>query len=144
MSIERFVEAQDAVFATVLAELRAGRKRTHWMWFIFPQIKGLGHSEMAQFYAIESPEEAVEYLAHPILGPRLLQCCEIVTGLRGLTAHEVFGSPDDLKFRSCLTLFAVVAKDPGPFLTALDKCYAGQADAATLGLLGEVQKPKLR
>jgi uncharacterized protein (DUF1810 family) len=134
--LERFVEAQESIYPIVLAELRSGRKRTHWMWFIFPQMRGLGHSAMAQHYAIASRDEAAAYLAHPVLGPRLLQCCEIVSALEGTSAHRIFGSPDDFKFRSCLTLFAAIAKDPAPFRAALDKYYAGQPDPATLDLLG--------
>ncbi len=110
--LERFVKAQAPVFETVLGELRAGRKRTHWMWFIFPQLRGLGHSPTAQFYGISSVDEARAYLAHGVLGSRLDQCTRIVLTSEAPSLHALFGSPDDLKFRSCMTLFAHVAGDP--------------------------------
>ncbi len=120
----------------VLRELAAGRKTSHWMWFVFPQIAGLGRSEMAQRYAIASREEAVAYLAHPILGPRLLECTSLVLGVEGRTAHDIFGSPDDMKFHSSLTLFDAVSPGDNPFSAALAKCFGGSRDAATLNLLG--------
>jgi uncharacterized protein (DUF1810 family) len=133
--LRRFVEAQDPVIDTVKKELRSGRKRTHWMWFVFPQIAGLGRSQMSQRYAIDSREEAEAYLEHPVLGPRLRECTEIVNGLDGRSANDVFGSPDDQKFRSSMTLFDAVAADPAPFRTALRLYYDGAPDGKTLQLL---------
>jgi len=132
VSLERFVEAQEAVYARALTELRAGKKQSHWMWFIFPQIAGLGHSAMAQMYAIASLDEARVYLAHPLLGTRLRECCEAVMAIEGKTAHQIFGSPDDLKFRSCLTLFARATPDQPLFQDLLEKYYDGEADELTL------------
>lgn len=133
--LERFVEAQAPVIDQVLAELEAGRKRTHWMWFVFPQLAGLGQSAMARHFAIADLDEARRYLAHPVLGPRLIRCTELVNGHAGLTAHAIFGSPDDLKLRSSMTLFG--AADPGRdvFQTALDRFYDGEPDERTLALL---------
>jgi uncharacterized protein (DUF1810 family) len=133
--LQRFVEAQAPAYARALAELRAGDKRSHWMWFVFPQLAGLGSSPMAQRYAISGLEEAQAYLAHPVLGPRLRACVAAVNGVEGKTAHQIFGSPDDLKFRSSLTLFAEAASDDAHFRQALDRYYGGQADPATLRLL---------
>lgn len=135
--LERFTDAQDAgyAYARALAELRAGCKRTHWMWFVFPQLAGLGESAMAQRYAISGPEEARAYLAHPVLGARLVSCVTTVNALEGRTAHEIFGSPDDLKFRSCVTLFGRVSDDPDVFRVALGRYYGGAEDPATLRLL---------
>lgn len=133
----RFLAAQDGVYEDALAELRAGRKRTHWMWFIFPQLRGLGRSETARFFGIGNRSEAESYLAHPVLGARLRECTSAVLSHVGkASAHEIFGSPDDLKFRSCLALFGVI--DPGVDLwtRALDGFYAGSPDPATLQLLG--------
>src|SRR6185295_17106691 len=104
-NLQRFLDAQSSVYDQVRRELREGRKRSHWMWFVFPQIAGLGHSETARFYAIRSLDEAVEYLRHPILGHRLLECTMLVTEISGKTIYEIVGSPDDMKFRSCMTLF---------------------------------------
>src|SRR5207248_4868072 len=118
-NLERFVTAQAPVFATVLAELRAGRKRTHWIWFIFPQQVGLGRSSTARLYGIDSIDEARAYLAHPVLGPRLDLCTRIVIASQSSSLHEIFGSPDDLKFRSCMTLFSLAADNPdNPFRQA--------------------------
>lgn len=137
-SLERFVLAQAPVFDTVLAELKAGRKRSHWMWFIFPQLRGLGRSSTAVFYGIASLDEARAYLAHPTLRPRLELCTRTALAIEGRTLHEIFGSPDDLKFRSSMTLFAVAAgNNNGLFHAALDRFCAGQMDAATLALLGD-------
>jgi len=130
--LQRFVEAQDEVAETVEAELRAGRKRTHWMWFVFPQMEGLGSSRMAHRYAISWRAEAEAYLEHPTLGPRLREWTALVNDVEGRTANEIFGSPDDLKFRSSMTLFAAVADDPEPFETALEQYYGGERDARTL------------
>ncbi|CAN7303502.1 DUF1810 domain-containing protein [Massilia sp. LjRoot122] len=133
--LERFVRAQDPVYSTVLAELRAGHKRSHWMWFIFPQIAGLGRSEMAQRYALASSDEAAAYLAHPVLGARLRECARIVAALASDSAEEVFGHPDDLKFRSSMTLFADVAPDEAVFQACIDKYFDGAPDDATLARL---------
>lgn len=130
--LQRFVEAQKDGMDDVLRELKAGRKRSHWMWFIFPQIKGLGSSSTARHFAIGSREEAAAYLDHPILGPRLRQCAELVTQVEGRSLREIFGSPDDLKFRSCMTLFAQVAADNRIFLDALEKHCGGQFDPLTM------------
>ena len=133
--LERFVQAQAPVYATVLKELRAGHKRTHWMWFIFPQLDGLGSSETARRYAIRSGDEAAAYLAHPVLGARLRECAGIVAKRDGLTAEEIFGHPDDLKFRSSMTLFADVAPDEAVFQDCIDKYFDGEPDNATLARL---------
>jgi len=119
----------------VLAELGSGRKRSHWMWFVFPQLQGLGLSGMAQRYAIGSLEEASAYLAHPVLGPRLRQCCELMLRVPDRSAHEILGSPDDTKFRSCVTLFRVAAPGEPLFQQCLDRYYDGQPDQRTLELL---------
>ncbi|MBC7584628.1 MAG: DUF1810 domain-containing protein [Tardiphaga sp.] len=129
--LQRFVEAQTDIYATALGELRAGRKRTHWMWFVFPQIAGLGHSAMARHYAVASRNEAKAYVAHDVLGPRLRECTQAVLAVSDSTANAIFGSPDDIKFRSCMTLFDAVAAD-GMFDEALARFYGGQRDPATL------------
>ena len=131
-NLQRFVDAQAPVFDQVSAELRAGRKRTHWMWFVFPQIRGLGASQMAQVYGIGSLEEAAAYLQHPLLGPRLRDCTHLVNELRDRSIEAIFGAPDYLKFRSCMTLFARASADNQVFVDALDKYYGGQPDGATL------------
>ena len=133
--LERFVRAQAPVYAAVLEELRAGRKRTHWMWFIFPQLAGLGRSETAQRYAIASGDEAAAYLAHPLLGARLRECAGIVDELDGRTVEEIFGHPDDRKFHSSMTLFADVAPDEAVFQDCIDKYFDGEPDDATLARL---------
>lgn len=130
--LSRFVAAQDRVWTNVIAELAAGRKRTHWMWFVFPQIKGLGHSAMAERYAIASLDEARTYLAHPVLGPRLADCVDLLLAIEGRSANEVMGSPDDVKLRSSMTLFARAAEDPAPFRAVLDKWYGGAEDPRTV------------
>ena len=132
---DRFVVAQAPVYATVLAELRQGRKQSHWMWFIFPQFAGLGLSAMAQRFAIRSREEAVAYLGHGVLGPRLRECTALVNAVEGRTIHDILGSPDDLKFQSSMTLFAAVSSDP-EFAAAIAKYYGGTPDRRTLELLG--------
>ncbi len=129
--LRRFVEAQAPVWPHVLSELRAGRKQSHWMWFVFPQIAGLGHSTMAQHFAIASRAEARAYLDHAVLGPRLLEVTRLVLSVEGRSAHEVFGSPDDLKFRSSMTLFDAVSPND-IFAAALRKYFNGARDAATL------------
>ena len=133
--LQRFVTAQEPVFATALAELRAGRKRTHWMWFVFPQLRGLGRSPTATYYGILSLDEARAYLAHPLLGPRLELCTDAVSGIEGRTLHEIFGSPDDLKLRSSATLFALVSAPESVFARLLAKYFDG-GDEQTLRLLG--------
>jgi len=133
--LQRFVDAQQPVYETVLGELRAGRKRTHWMWFIFPQIAGLGRSDMAQRFALASVEEAAAYLAHPVLGMRLRECCMLVMRIDGRSINEIFGHPDDLKFRSSMTLFARAAPDEPIFAGCLRRLFGGEADAQTLALL---------
>jgi uncharacterized protein (DUF1810 family) len=135
-NLARFVEAQSGTYETALAELRAGQKRSHWMWFIFPQIAGLGSSPMAQHYAISSIEEAQAYLAHPVLGSRLKACTEAVNGQDGRSAHEIFGSPDDMKFRSSMTLFGEADPAEPAFRTALDRYFGGERDPLTLSRLG--------
>ena len=134
--LDRFVKAQDPVYDRVLDELRAGRKTSHWMWYVFPQLRGLGWTPTAQHYGIVSLDEARAYLAHPVLGPRLLECVNLVLGLQGRTAGQVFGYPDELKFRSCLTLFAAAAPQVEAFSAALARYYGGEADALTLERLG--------
>jgi uncharacterized protein (DUF1810 family) len=132
--LERFVTAQEGVHDTALAELRAGRKRTHWMWFVFPQIAGLGSSSTAERYAIRSLDEARAYLAHPVLGPRLHEAAAAMLAVEGRTASEILGFPDDLKLRSSMTLFAQAADEPGVFQQVLDRYYDG-TDPRTLALL---------
>jgi uncharacterized protein (DUF1810 family) len=134
--LARFVEAQARNYDDALAELRAGRKRSHWMWYVFPQIAGLGRSPMAQRYAIASLAEAEAYLGHPVLGPRLVACADALLGVDGRTAHEIMGSPDDVKLRSSATLFAHVAPAGSVFHRILDRYFAGAADAETERLLG--------
>jgi uncharacterized protein (DUF1810 family) len=135
--LQRFVDAQHMVYANVVAELKRGEKRSHWMWFIFPQVVGLGFSSMAERFAISSPEEAVAYLAHEVLGPRLRECTRLVLDVKNKTAHGIFGSPDDLKFRSSMTLFDAVSDDP-IFGEAIARYYAGDKDQATLGILARI------
>lgn len=134
--LERFTRAQAPVFDQVAAELRAGRKRSHWMWFIFPQLAGLGRSAMAQQYAIGSLDEARAYLGHPLLGERLRQCCALALAVQGSCALKVFGAPDDMKFRSSLTLFAAAAPGVAVFRQCLDQYFDGAPDPATLALIG--------
>lgn len=130
--LQRFVEAQAAVFERVRSELREGRKSSHWMWFVFPQIEGLGRSELARKFAISSRGEAEAYLQHPVLGPRLLECTHLVNLVEGRPIERIFGSPDDMKFRSSMTLFAHVAPGNRVFQEALQKYFAGKPDPATL------------
>jgi uncharacterized protein (DUF1810 family) len=133
--LKRFVDAQARVYDTVVDELRGGRKRSHWMWFVFPQLRGLGSSPTAERYGISSLDEARAYLRHEVLGPRLRECTRLVNQVRDRSAAEIFGSPDDLKLRSSMTLFARAADDNGDFLALLDKYYGGQQDQLTLKLL---------
>lgn len=132
MNLDRFVEAQASVYPRALAELTAGRKQSHWMWFVFPQISGLGRSPMAQHYALHSLDEARSYFAHPLLGARLKECTGTVLGVMGRSAHEIFDTPDDLKFHSSMTLFAHAAPDEPLFRAALEKYFSGTEDALTL------------
>lgn len=129
--LQRFVDAQDEVYPSVLAELRSGAKASHWMWFVFPQIEGLGSSGMARRYAIGSPGEAAAYLAHPVLGPRLTACTRLVLAVEGRTIEQILGGVDAMKFRSSMTLFAAVAAEPGVFREALEKYFGGADDPLT-------------
>ena len=134
-NLERFIQAQDAVIDDVRHELRTGRKRTHWMWFVFPQLRALGHSATAQHYGISSLTEACTYLAHPVLGERLMECAELVLAVHGRSAHDILGSPDDAKLRSSMTLFAAAALDSAVFRAVLQKHYNGIPDSRTIELL---------
>ncbi|ROM83080.1 calpastatin [Pseudomonas brassicacearum] len=134
-NLSRFVEAQRPLFDRVMDELRAGRKTSHWMWFVFPQLRGLGHSEMADRFAISTLDEAQAYLEHDLLGPRLEQCVRTVLEHRGMSAKQIFGSPDDLKFRSCITLFMRAQAGSALYQQALDQFYSGEPDRRTLLLL---------
>lgn len=130
--LRRFVDAQHPVYEEVCAELRSGRKRGHWIWFIFPQLRGLGHSAIATAFGITSREEAKAYLDQPVLGPRLRECARLVNLVDGRTIDQIFGHPDDLKFRSSMTLFASVASDNRVFKDALEKYFGGEPDPLTL------------
>ena len=134
-NLQRFVTAQERVFDLVLGELRAGTKMSHWIWFIFPQVRGLGRSPISQEYAISGRDEANAYLQHPLLGSRLKQCTQLVLQVEGQSALDIFGSPDDMKFRSCMTLFAEVSPDDDIFQCALQKYYDGDPDQLTLDRL---------
>ena len=131
-NLERFVSAQHSMYAEVVSELRAGMKTSHWMWFIFPQIRGLGRSPVSIEYAISSREEAAAYLQHPVLGPRLKECTQLVLDVKNRSAREIFGSPDDMKFRSSMTLFHKISPETGSFKTALEKYFGGEPDRRTL------------
>ncbi|MCE5988840.1 DUF1810 domain-containing protein [Pseudomonas sp. 5FOS] len=135
LDLERFVEAQNPVYGQVMEELQAGRKRSHWMWYVFPQLDGLGHSAMAERYALAGIDEARAYLAHPLLGPRLEACVTALLQHGDKSAREILGSPDHLKLRSCLTLFARAAPDNPLFQFALVQFYDGEPDALTLAML---------
>jgi len=135
--LARFVEAQAPIYENALAELRAGCKRSHWMWFIFPQIHGLGISPTAQYYALGGLDEARAYLAHPTLGPRLLACTAAVTAHRGTSLRRIFGVPDDLKFRSSMTLFELAAGNPSEFSHALDTLCNGERDEITRAIVSD-------
>lgn len=134
--LHRFVAAQDPVYDQVCAELAAGRKTSHWMWFVFPQLRGLGRSATARFFGLASSAEALAYWQHPVLGARLRHCAQLVLAAKGRTAHDIFGSPDDLKLRSCMTLFAAVAPEEPVFARVLRHFYGGELDPRTLALLG--------
>lgn len=136
--LQRFVSAQERVYATVLEELRSGRKQSHWMWYIFPQIDGLGYSTTSKRYAIKSRAEASAYLQHPLLGNRLVECSEIVLQITGRSASAIFGAPDDMKLRSSMTLFAAVPESGPVFAQILEKYFGGQPDRRTLDLLDKL------
>lgn len=138
--LQRFVLAQAPVQAQVLAELRAGAKASHWMWFVFPQLRGLGSSPMAQRYGLADAAEAAAYAAHPLLGARLRECTALMLAVEGRSARQVLGTPDDLKFHSCMTLFARVVADEPCFDAALRKYFDGRADERTLALLGSAPR----
>jgi uncharacterized protein (DUF1810 family) len=133
--LDRFVRAQRHSYDEALAEIASGRKRSHWMWYVFPQIDGLGFSSMSRRYSIKSLDEARAYLDHPVLGPRLVECAEAALGVEGRSAYEIFGSPDDMKLRSSATLFASVTPADSVFARLLDKFFDGKPDGKTLGLL---------
>jgi len=137
--LERFVSAQEGVYADTLAELRSGRKRTHWMWFIFPQIDGLAMSATSKRYAIRSLAEARAYLDHPILGPRIIECCETLLALEGRSAAEIFGYPDDLKLRSSMTLFSIADPALAVFHSVLDKYFIGMPDERTIQIVSRLE-----
>ena len=134
--LARFVRAQDPVLDAVLQELLAGQNRSHCMWFVFPQLRGLGHSATAQQYGIGSLAEARAYLAHPVLGPRLIACTDLVNAVQGRAAHAIFGSPDDMKFHACMTLFRAAGPETPAFTTALDRYFGGAPHEGTRALLG--------
>ena len=136
LGLHRFLDGQQSTYAQALSELRAGRKRSHWMWFIFPQFDGLAFSSTSKHYSIKSEAEAAAYLEHPVLGPRLRECAEAVLQVEGRTAHDIFGSPDDAKLRSCATLFAAVSPPGSVFERLLEQYFAGERDEKTLQLLG--------
>jgi uncharacterized protein (DUF1810 family) len=138
--LDRFLHAQTGVYEQALAEIRSGRKRSHWMWFIFPQYDGLGYSSTAKLYAIKNLAVARAYLSHPVLGTRLAECYESLLQVENRSAHDIFGSPDDLKLRSSATLFAHVSPAGSIFERVLDKYYQGAADAKTIELLGVAGK----
>jgi len=137
--LNRFISAQDEVYDRVLTELKSGTKRTHWMWFIFPQIDGLGHSPTTEYYAIKSIDEARKYLNHPILGLRLIECTEAVLAITGRSASEIFGYPDDFKLKSSMTLFSFVSGPASLFVRVLDKYFQGEHDIKTLQLLEKLK-----
>ena len=138
--LDRFVAAQEGVYESALAELRSGRKRTHWIWFIFPQVLGLGNSAMAIRFAIKSREEARHYLKHPVLGSRLQECADAVLVVEGRSVSDIFGYPDDLKLRSSMTLFASVAEPGSVFARVLEKYFQGEQDSGTLDVLETMQE----
>ena len=139
--LNRFVTAQRDSYESVIMELNAGQKSGHWMWYIFPQIRGLGHSPMAKKYAIQSEEEAKAYALHPVLGQRLKQCTQLVNAISGKSIDLIFGHPDNLKFRSCMTLFAECATDSSIYETALDKYFNGEPDPLTIQILDSIRSP---
>jgi uncharacterized protein (DUF1810 family) len=138
-NLARFLKAQGPVYEQAIAEIRAGRKRSHWMWYVFPQFKGLGSSPTSIHYAISSAHEAAAYLAHPILGPRLMECSEATLQLENRSALEIFGSPDDWKLRSSATLFAAVSPEGSVFHRIIDKYFAGDKDVRTIDLMSRAR-----
>jgi uncharacterized protein (DUF1810 family) len=138
--LKRFVRAQDPVYRDIQEELTRGRKQSHWMWFVFPQVAGLGFSAMSQRYAIASRAEAKAYLAHPILGPRLVECTRLLLAVEGRTINAILGAPDDAKFRSSMTLFDAVSEEP-VFDEALARYFSGERDVATLAILSKLDRP---
>jgi uncharacterized protein (DUF1810 family) len=134
-NLNRFLEAQESTFKTALSEIRNGRKRSHWMWFIFPQVAGLGFSETSQYYSIKTIAETTAYLNHPVLGKRLVEITEALLTIDGKTANQIFGSPDDMKLKSSMTLFAAVSNENAVFRKVLEKYFNGQEDTKTLQLL---------
>ena len=136
--LDRFINAQTGIYDRALAELREGLKRSHWMWYIFPQIEGLGHSPTTRHYSIKSLEEARQYLAHPVLGPRLTECTEAVLSAQGLSAEDIFGHPDDWKLQSSMTLFELASGPQSVFSRVLDKYYQGKRDSQTLQIVGKL------
>jgi uncharacterized protein (DUF1810 family) len=138
-NLNRFVQAQERDYERALSELRLGRKQSHWMWYVFPQLDGLGSSPITKLYSIKSEDEAHAYVKHPTLGPRLVECAEAILSVDGKSAREILGSPDDLKLKSCATLFAYVSPPGSVFERILEKFYAGERDAATLRLLASLR-----
>ena len=139
-NLRRFVEAQKEDYERALAEIKSGQKRSHWMWYIFPQFDGLGFSSMSKRYSIKSIAEAEAYLRHPVLGPRLLECAEALLGVKQRSASEILGSPDDMKLKSCATLFAHVSPEKSVFDRLLDKYFKGEKDSQTLRLMSDTAK----
>jgi len=140
--LARFVRAQEGDYARALAEIRGGRKRTHWMWYVFPQFDGLGVSPTSRHYSVKSVEEAHAYLQHPVLGPRLVECAELLLAIDGASALDILGSPDDMKLRSCATLFAHVSPGRSVFHRVIDKYFGGQPDWRTLALMTGPGRPR--
>nr|SPS05739.1 conserved protein of unknown function [Candidatus Nitrotoga fabula] len=139
--LSRFINAQQDVYASALSELRAGCKRGHWMWFVFPQLRGLGHSKMSRLYGLKNIAEATAYLQHPILGHRLIDCTNTVLGLRNIALHHIFGSPDNMKFISSMTLFSLIDDTPDVFGKTLAKFNDGNPDPVTIRLSKEFEEP---
>jgi uncharacterized protein (DUF1810 family) len=139
-TLNRFLTAQQPIYPQVLKELRNGNKTSHWMWFVFPQIEGLGHSSTAKFYSIKTIEEAKEYLAHPILGKRLLECANAILKIENKTADQIFGYPDNLKLKSSMTLFNFVSPEHNEFADVLKKYFAGEQDEKTISILQKMMK----
>ncbi|AFZ35617.1 protein of unknown function DUF1810 [Stanieria cyanosphaera PCC 7437] len=139
--LNRFINTQNQVFDRVLAELKNGRKRSHWMWYTFPQLDGLAQSTTSKYYAIKSPEEAIAYLNHPVLGARILECANTIVAIEGKTVSEIFGYPDDLKLKSSMTLFSEVSAEP-IFIRVLDRYFHGDRDDRTLQLLKKLKNTK--
>src|ERR1700690_2214249 len=138
--LNRYTSSQKSIYSSVLAELRSGQKRTHWMWYIFPQIDGLGHSTTSIFYAIKSLEEARQYLNRPVLGARLFECAEAVLAIEGRSISQIFGYPDDLKLKSSMTLFAYITDPLSVFVRILEKYFNGERDVKTLDLIEKLQR----